>query len=583
MPLSPAISSLQRFRRVAITKPPQDWFYKIPARQFEIYRRAFIELGLSVFEVDVDAFLPPDAGRIASLLADLCAFKPDLAVGLPYGTYALICRMPPQRGGSRPNLFSDVLEIPTICIWDHAPVQEADQLMTPLPQHPSKSTSGALDILRHALSHPLLVHWSRDSGQTRIMQDLGFVRAGQVVQTGSPALPGFSPMPVDADEGRVAFIGNLYQDPISFDEPDLEELKETAIRRTLEKSTALWDEIAAGIATMPAATRKTLALEHDQTFFWRFAYQLIEYAGQTKKRLHFLEAAGTPVDVFGNFRPDAPDAPKNLRATSKRFAFGPELAAAFARYAVVVDVVSSGFVDGYSFKSIIGFASGGFVLVDRKRDFIDAFGELGAAVSYANREELAAKVDRFLTNPRERQELGDAMRAEIEAKQTFARVFGRVLQAAAEIVPAGRRDLAGAAPAVKEQRSTAVRDLLPDLRNHPHWLGARLERRGGVVVIVTSPEAWAYSAEIPLGRLPPRLREPHAQFELVVDEGRIGLCAIDAQTGELISEQVVSAAAQTVSLSIELPRDTIAAIIIRNARSGPSRARLLRAALCERN
>ena len=191
MPLSSPVDL--PFRRIAITRPPRGWFHNIPTRMFEIYRQVLIELNLSVFEVEVEAFLPPDMGRITSLLSDLRAFKPDLAIGLPYGTYALICRMPAQRDGWRPNLFVDVLEIPTICIWDHAPIQEANQLLGPLPHHSAQSVAGALGTLRRALSNPLIVHWSRDSGQTRIMRELGFVRPDQVVQTGTPALPEFLP------------------------------------------------------------------------------------------------------------------------------------------------------------------------------------------------------------------------------------------------------------------------------------------------------------------------------------------------------------------------------------------------------
>jgi len=551
---------------------------------FEIYRRALIELQVSVFEVDVDAFLPPDIGRITSLLAGLRAFKPDLAIGLPYGSYALICRMPRQRNGWRPNLFLDVLEIPTICIWDHAPVEQADQILSPLPNCPANSTSGALDILRRVLTNPLLVHWSRDTGQTRIMRQLGFVRPHHVIQTGTPALPGFTPAATSpANEKTVAFIGNFYQDLASLEEPELEGLQNTAMAQWMRKSTALWDEIADCIAALPADRRQNLALEKDQTFFWRFAHQLIERVGQTKKRLHLLGEAGTAVTIFGDFRANAADVPANLQANPERFRFGSELAAAFARHPITIDVLSSAFVDGYSFKSIIGFASGGFVLLDRKRDFIDSFGELGMAVSYAHGEDLAAKVDRFLTNPRERRELGDAMRAEIRANHTFSRVLGRVLQSAAEIIRTeyGRNPTA-VAQTTPNERASVLLDLLPALQTHSYWLDARLDRVVEGALITTSPSPWAYSAEIPIGELPATLGDPYVRFELVVEAGRVGICLLCTQTGELMSEQLVSASAHAVSLDIELPRDILATIIVRNTTEGPSRVRLMTAELCER-
>ena len=130
-------------RRIAITVPPDNWFYGIARDLTDIYRRALVDLGLSVFDVPVDIFLPPDLGRITALLADLRAFRPELALGLSHGTYALICRLPPGRDGWRPNLFTEVLEIPTICIWDHPPLDLADQLLAPLPNQPADPRPGA--------------------------------------------------------------------------------------------------------------------------------------------------------------------------------------------------------------------------------------------------------------------------------------------------------------------------------------------------------------------------------------------------------------------------------------------------------
>jgi hypothetical protein len=69
-----------------------------------------------VFRVPVDAFLPPDLARLTPLLADLRAFRPELALGLCAGNYGLICRLPARRDGWRPNLFTEVLEVPTVCL-----------------------------------------------------------------------------------------------------------------------------------------------------------------------------------------------------------------------------------------------------------------------------------------------------------------------------------------------------------------------------------------------------------------------------------------------------------------------------------
>ena len=173
--------------------PPDGWFYGIARTLFDIYRQGLVDLGLTVFDVPVDAFLPPDAVRIAALLSDLKAFRPEIALGLSYGSYALICRLPARRDGSRPNLFTDVLDIPTICLWDHAPVELADQLLCPHPPDPAASNSGAMSTLRDILTHPRLIHWSRDSGQTKIMRGLGLLRENRLIEEMPPSLPGFSP------------------------------------------------------------------------------------------------------------------------------------------------------------------------------------------------------------------------------------------------------------------------------------------------------------------------------------------------------------------------------------------------------
>jgi len=102
------------------------------------------------------------------------------------------------------------------------------------------------------------------------------------------------------------------------------------------------------------------------------------------------------------------------------------------------------------------------------------------------------------------------------------------------------------------------------------------------VLVTTSPAQWAYSAEIPIGEMPATARDPHVRIELVVEAGRVGVCIIRAQTGELVSEQLVSATPHAVSLEIELQREDAGQIIIRNAAEGASRVRLLKAALCER-
>ena len=240
------------FRRIALTLPPAAWFHGIARALFELYRQAFLDLGLAVFDVPVDVFLDPGTGRLAALLEDLRTFQPDAAFGLSHGLYALICRLPPGRDGWRANVFTEYLDIPTICLWDHAPLELAEQLLAPHPAGPADSRAGALETLRRILTHPRLIHWSRDTGQTRIMQDLGLLLPDRIIQENSPALPGFLAPQASAAQPGAAFIGHLYQEAPDYPDPALAALAESSINVWLGQEDApLWDILARRIAAIP--------------------------------------------------------------------------------------------------------------------------------------------------------------------------------------------------------------------------------------------------------------------------------------------------------------------------------------------
>jgi hypothetical protein len=434
--LMPPSSNAQRFSgiRIAVTAPPDAWFHGIARAMFDIYREGLASLGFDIFDVPVDAFLLPDAARIASLLSDLKAFRPELAFGLPKGSYALICRMPALQGGWRPNLFTEVLEIPTICLWDHAPLELADQLLNPHPEDPAASVSGAYETLRRSLTDPLLMHWSPDTGQTQLMDELGFLLPNRVIQESLPTLPGFLPqaIPSGLNESRtpsVGFVGHFYQDPPSYTDPALEALAERAIQTWIfAAERPLWHVLAEQIASMDPELKKHLALDADQTYFWHFAHRLMLHRTQTAFRLRVLGSAGISVACYGNLRTDLPGVPRNLTPIPGHIPFGPELAATLSRHTIAIDVFNPGSIHGYSHKPMITFAAGGFMLVNRKRDFIATFGDAGEAVSYDH--DLGGKIDRFLSNPDYLREVGDAIRETIAARFQLKHVLARVLDAA---------------------------------------------------------------------------------------------------------------------------------------------------------
>jgi hypothetical protein len=563
-------------KRIAVTVPPGDWFHGIPRAMFEIYRGALVELGFELFDVPVDAFVVPDATRIASLLAGLKHFQPDVALGLPKGSYALICRLPARRDGWRPNLFTEVLDIPTICLWDHAPLELADQLLAH-PEKPAESAVGARETLRQTLTHPRLIHWSPDSGQTQVMEELGFLPPNRVIQESLPSLPGFVAQKsslLDRHAPAVGFIGHLYQEPYAYPHVGLTTLAAGAIQELLADSRRpLWYLLMDRISRMDPDLRKWLALHQDQTYFWHFAHRLIVHQAQTALRLSVLGSAGVPVACYGNLKTDEPGVPRNTTPVAGSIPFGPELAATFARHTMTIDVFNPGSIHGYSHKPMLAFASGGFMLVNRRRDFIQAFGEAGEAVSYDR--DLGAKIDRFLSNPRYLREVGEEIRATISARFQLKDVLTRVLDAVFLCAEGTQRR-----PDPPLQIITA-KNLLKKIRCRREWSGASVELRNGAALIV-APQQWGYAAEIRIPGSVRKMQEPHLRLSLLVQAGTIGVAAIEDNLETLLEEQCVSASADPVTVTIELPHQGVSTVILRNTAESASRARVLEASLCDR-
>jgi hypothetical protein len=424
-----------------VTAPPPGWFYGIAADLSAYYRAGLVALGLEVFDVPVEPFLTPDPVRIDRLVSELRAFGPELAVGLSHGSYALICRLPARRGRKRRNLFTDVLDIPTLCLWDHAPLELADQLLAPLPADPAGSRRGALRQLRSALDHPRVIHWSRDRGQTRAMVELGLADPTRIVHSPTAAVGPVALRAAHPAAGGVGFVGHVYQEPVPRRDSTLDMVARDAYASwDAGSSPSLLEELTGRLERLSPAARSALSVSPDETYFWSFAHRFVIHEAQTRSRLAALGAAGVPVACVGNLDAGAPGVPANLVASSGRVRFGPELAEALTRYPVVLDVLNPGFVEGYSSKPMQGFAAGGFVLVNRTAGFVERFGDAGEAATWASHDELAAKVELYLSRPRLRDEVGDQIRAEIAASHTLEHVLCGVLDQAWELAsPPSRR------------------------------------------------------------------------------------------------------------------------------------------------
>src|SRR6185369_2120269 len=132
------------------------------------------------------------------------------------------------------------------------------------------SMAGALESLRRALTHPRLIHWSPDTGQTQIMEELGFLLPKQVILESLPSLPEFLPRASIVKESggsSVRFIGHFYQEPPRYPRQALKEMAERAIPQWLaDTRQPVWNVLAGHVKGMDRDERSRLGLDRDQTY-----------------------------------------------------------------------------------------------------------------------------------------------------------------------------------------------------------------------------------------------------------------------------------------------------------------------------
>jgi len=204
--------------------------------------------------------------------------------------------------------------------------------------------------------------------------------------------------------------------------------------------------------------------------------------------------------------------------------------------------------------------------------FIENFGEAGEAASWTSHSDLAMKIDRYLSRPALRQEIGDAIRAEIAARHTLPDVLRHVLEAVegmrARLPSPGMTPVAITGPAVGVSEGTP---LLPRWRTHAHWFGATLSPHPDGLALLCGPDAWSYAAELPLtaaeagsGRL---------MLGLCVEAGRVAVTVVPADRQNVVLYEVLVGLSSPVAVEIEIPLawSTDLSVILRDAATGGSR------------
>jgi hypothetical protein len=421
--------------RIVATLPPHNWFGGIDYNFAIEMTDELRQMGAEVFDLHVAGFITQNDIYVRNAIEALRSFRPDVAISLPNALYILLCTVPDQQ-----NVFRDVLQIPSLMLWDHGLLQLPQQIVGPLPLNPNESTTGCIRRMKRVLNHPLYLHYSPDSGHITALDKMGIVARSDVQFFLQPAYPnyvryGYRNPSAGAFRTRMAFAGNVYlqaAETLPFrKEPELAAIEARVQEAKKSRLTeCLWDLITTEIDALDGPTRKRLRLDPNSSFFWGFMHEEIETVGNTTARLGVLTALQRDFDFYGNFV--EPGSVSRLRDQyhmrfRKCLDYFNELPLLFMNSDLIVDVVNLGYNTGVSPKIMGIFACGGFVLFDYKHDFHQNMGAAGNEVMYRNLDDLNAKVEQFLADPRKRRDVARYLQNRVCNEFTFRTLSKKIL------------------------------------------------------------------------------------------------------------------------------------------------------------
>jgi hypothetical protein len=327
----------------------------------------------------------------------------------------------------------------------------------------------------------------------------------------------------------------------------------------------------------------------NQSFYWHFLYDELSRFMNGEERLRLLQACGKTVAFFGNF--NDPDSNAMMPPTTRLqgvLPYGPKLAESFRRTRVTIDVANAAFINGFSVKLVDCFAAGGFALTNRKSDLTRAFGKLADQISYDAGDELAAKVDFFLTHDGQRRELADDIAEIVRQNYSVDALFARTVPLALDRLrrSARTRFLRRMRSVLTDRSRSVVRALatanLTQMAAAENWIGASVICRSSALVQTTSAP-WGYSALLPLADLR-RTRQAFAgtlfwEIEAEVRQGDVGIGLIEGAS--LVAERVIDVI--DGRRTVYLPADVADAdLMVRNGRNhGSSRVVIYRVRLVQ--
>jgi hypothetical protein len=421
--------------RIAATIPPSTWFGGVDYAFAMDMQHELTLLGAQVCALPVEPFVRGKEVQILDGVSALQSFRPDVAVSLANAGYPLLCNTMDGK-----NVFRDVLQIPTVMLWDHGPLQFSRTLLGKPPVIPSESSRGCIGRLREALDHPLFTHYSPDRGHIAAFDEMGILAADKVCFFLQPAYPsyvrhGYKASARPAVKQQITFAGNVYIEgsrKLSFGgNAVLGEIQARVFAAKKDRfTTPLWDLLLAEIGNLDRSVVERLQLDPDASFFWSFAHDVIEIAGNTEVRLDMLTNVKSGLQFYGNFvEPDARSVLRRKYGIQCRDSLHcvTELPRLYAGSAIVVDVVNSGYNTGSSPKVTAVLAAGGLPLFDYKPDFHESMGDAGKQVMYHSIDQLNSLIDHYMTNPALRLEVIRELQERVRERFTFGTLMTRIL------------------------------------------------------------------------------------------------------------------------------------------------------------
>jgi hypothetical protein len=357
----------------------------------------------------------------------------------------------------------DALEEPIIAVWDD-PLGALANFVNRQPgvaakflnrvaqvsriESLGKFARACADTLSHArrnfrrvMQHPLLRHFSWDTGHVETVESLGLLEAQRVtwypIATYSAFLTKGTHVKDVVQDRDIGFCGNVYLELVRESEFFKNELlRELTTRICDQKLQALnrsvWSLMMEEIGKLPRGMRSDYGLYYDRQRFWDYYIFMVWHAANTLVRLGILGKVDRQVSLYGLFAdPKSVDALKDypkLRYEGVAHHFN-DLPQIYASTKINL-CISNGLVyNGIPSKLIDCVASGGFALCDPKEDLVRFFGPVVKRIFFHNAEELNSKIEYYLAHPLERGEIVAELSSKIRAHCTVKRLCEQMIEA----------------------------------------------------------------------------------------------------------------------------------------------------------